>query len=383
MAVNLSNWREAPHNEWAFQHIDEIIATHPIPHTPSTTIPALKSNIREFPSFKITPPSALALDLPGFLSQTATDGLVVLSQGELVFEHYAHGNDASTPHILMSMSKSIVGLLCGILSARGVLDLSQPINHYLPSAAPALAPLTLQECLDMRSGLAFPDTTPAYRAAAGWTPAIDDPASDSAAAPRTLLQLIERLDAPVRPRPAAFEYASLNTDLLGVVMERATGRRFADLVSELLWRPLGAAHPAYVTVDAGGTARAAGGICASVRDVAALGQLVLEGGRDVVPAAWLDDILRGGDEAVFAAGSWARGFVGLPGWSAPAYRSCWTVDAAGQRLLALGIHGQLLLVDRAHGMVLAKTSSQAEPVEFGSVRATILALEEFRKGLVG
>nr|POF13000.1 6-aminohexanoate-dimer hydrolase [Quercus suber] len=380
MTANLSNWRESPYNTWSFQHVDEIIPTHPIPHAPSSTPSAFKPNIHQFPLFKVSLPSTPDLDLPAFLTHTSTDGLVVISKGELIFEHYANGNDASTRHILMSMSKSIVGLICGILSDRGVLDLSLPVSHYIPSAAPALADFTLRECLDMRSGLALPDSTPAYRAAAGWTPSVSSD-SDAPSAPRTLLQLIERFDGPVRPRPAGFEYASLNTDMLGVVLERATGRRFADLVSELLWKPLGAECPAYVTVDAAETARAAGGICASVRDVARLGQLVLEGGRDVVPRAWIEDMLSGGDEAVFAAGAWARMFVGLPGWKAPAYRSCWTTDCAGGRLLALGIHGQMLLVDREHGMALAKTSSQAEPVGPMELRATILAMEEFRKGL--
>src|SRR5204862_5474770 len=97
----------------------------------------------------------------------------------------------------------------------------------------------------------------------------------------------------------AVHYVSPNTDLLGWVIERAAGERYADLMSELLWKPMGAARSAYITVDRLGAPRCAGGVCATARDLARVGQLILDGGargsRQIVPESWIDDITRCGD----------------------------------------------------------------------------------------
>src|SRR5690606_5744822 len=97
-----------------------------------------------------------------------------------------------------------------------------------------------------------------------------------------------------------FYYASPNTDLLGLVVERAAGRRYYRYLAERLWRPMGARGAAYVTVDRVGMARAAGGVCMTTRDLARLGQLVLDGGRNrdgvqVVPQGWIEDMRSNGD----------------------------------------------------------------------------------------
>ncbi|MGE3371455.1 MAG: serine hydrolase [Rhizobiaceae bacterium] len=76
-----------------------------------------------------------------------------------------------------------------------------------------------------------------------------------------------------------FHYVSPNTDLMGWVVERATGERYADLVSDYLWRPMGAERSAYITVDRLGAPRCAGGFCATTRDLARLGLLISEGGK--------------------------------------------------------------------------------------------------------
>jgi CubicO group peptidase (beta-lactamase class C family) len=103
-----------------------------------------------------------------------------------------------------------------------------------------------------------------------------------------------------------------NTDLLGWVMERSAGRRYADLMSELVWRQMGAARSAYITVDRLGAPRCAGGMCTTVRDLARVGQLIVDrgtrGGMQVVPAEWIDDIVGNGDAEAWAAGNLAHYF---------------------------------------------------------------------------
>ena len=75
--------------------------------------------------------------------------------------------------------------------------------------------------------------------------------------------------------------------MLGWVLERAAGIPFADLVSQALWQPMGAAYDAYITVDRLGAPRSAGGICATLRDVARVGELMRRGGDGVIPASWV------------------------------------------------------------------------------------------------
>jgi CubicO group peptidase (beta-lactamase class C family) len=135
-------------------------------------------------------------------------------------------------------------------------------------------------------------------------------------------------------------------------------------MSELLWKPMGAVRSAYITVDRLGAPRCAGGVCTTVRDLARVGQLMVEGGArgttQIVPATWIDDITRNGDADAWASGNGVRYFPGLP----IRYRSKWYVlDGEATMFFGLGIHGQYLLVDRRHGIVIAKVSSQAIPME--------------------
>jgi CubicO group peptidase (beta-lactamase class C family) len=161
---------------------------------------------------------------------------------------------------------------------------------------------------------------------------------------------------------ARFHYVSPNSDLLGWIIERASGRGYADLLSELLWRPMGAEDDAYVTIDKAGAARSAGGVCTTLRDLARLGELLRCGGRvgdkQVVPQAWIDDMRRNGDRQAWAKGDMA---ALLPNGR---YRSKWyQLGNAHDAYCAIGIHGQWLYVDPAAELVIAKQSSQALPVD--------------------
>ena len=112
-----------------------------------------------------------------------------------------------------------------------------------------------------------------YRKAQNWNPlAPGDIPSD-------LRSFYQNLTTADGPHGGKFYYVSPNTDLLGWVMERATGRRYADLVSELLWQPMGAERSAYITVDRLGAPRCAGGFCCTARDLARFGLMVLAKGK--------------------------------------------------------------------------------------------------------
>lgn len=369
--VTLANWRASPFNRWGFHHVRELIASADIPN-----------DFRKVSTFQEGPGEFGMPWFRDFLAKTDTDALAIVHRGRLVCEHYANGTTAETPHILMSVSKSMLGLLLGVLASRRALALEARVVDILPELQDtAYRGATVRQLLDMRTGVAFDEDylatggpMIAYRKSTGWNPA------EAGEAPSDLRSFFKVLTQSDRAHGGAFRYTSPNTDLLGWVIERATGARYADLMSELLWKPLGAERSAYITVDRLGAPRCAGGMCTTLRDLARVGQMMVEGGRGIVPGEWLDDLERGGERAAWDAGNFAYIFPGLP----MRYRAKWyALDGEPPLLFGWGIHGQHLFVDRMRGIVIAKFSSQAQPVDVPLMQVTLQAIARLRTTLAG
>lgn len=375
--ADLSNWRSAPYSRWAFQNIRTIMPVASIASSPDGGALLGRASAPGLGGFRVSRPGAPDLDLAGFLEATATDGIVVLHHGHVVLETYANGLTADRPHILMSATKSITGLIAGMLTEHGLLDPEALVTAYVPEvAATAWAGATVRHLLDMRTGVVLDAAQQeAGHAAAGWAPMIDG-------APDSLHGFLAGLEVPHAPHGGPFRYTSANTDLLGWVIERAADRPFADLVSALLWKPMGAEEGAFVTVDRRGAPRCTGGIGATVRDLARIGRLVAEGGGGIIPADWIADVEIHGDRQAWATGEWARAFSGIS--RAMSYRNGWyIIDGPPQILFAMGIHGQNLFVDRANGIVIAKVSSQGKPIDHQALPLTHAAVDAFRRCLTG
>lgn len=359
--VSLSNWRTAPYNRWAFHHVREIVASADIPNDPDS-FTALPTASRDLDQLAVEGVGSLT----EFLAATDTDGIVILHNGHIVFESYANGMDAFTPHILMSVSKSILGLIAGILIEDCSLDPNALVADYVPEIAEtAYRGASVRHLLDMRAGVDFDENylatsgaIIAYRKAQNWNPL------EPGERPSDLRSFYASMTASDGPHNGRFHYVSPNTDLLGWVIERASGQRYADLMSDRLWRPMGAERSAYITVDRLGAPRCAGGVCTTVRDLARVGQLLLQDGsrdgRRIIPAEWIDDLISGGDPA-----AWNKGdFVALFRRAPMRYRSKWYVqDGPAPLLFGFGVHGQNLFVDRTNQVVIAKVSSQAAPID--------------------
>lgn len=355
--ATLANWRTAPCNRWAFHHVRELIPTADIPNDPR--------RVRDLPA------AARDLGVDEFLRETDADGMIVLHRGRVVFEHYANGMTPETPHILMSVSKSMLGLLFGELG----LDERRLAADIVPELkGTAYEGATLRHLLDMRAGIAFDEDYLAtsgpivdYRKATGWNPLGP---GESASDLHSFYSVLKRNDGEHGGR---FRYVSPNTDLLGWLIERATGARFADLMSERVWRRIGAERSAYITVDRLGAPRTAGGMCVTLRDLARVGQWMIER-----PSAWLEDIEKNGDRAAWDAGAFTEYFPGMP----LHYRSQWYVLHGRTPLVfGWGIHGQHLFVDRRRELVVAKHSSQALPVDAEKIRITLEAVAAIRSAL--
>ena len=260
------------------------------------------------------------LTIADLLAQTCTDGFLVLHRGRIVTEQYFNGMAPDTPHLLMSVSKSVTSAVAGVLAGRGQLDVSAPVTAIVPElAGTSFDGATVQHLLDMRAGTAFNEEyadleadVRTYERVYLWRPPDGRPVPEDAIAYFATL----RNDGP---HGGPFRYRSILTDVLAWVIERAAGARLHELIAAELWQPMGAEFDAEITVDAHGNPMADGGICVTLRDAARFGQLYLRRGQregqEVVPAWWVDDTVRGapdGPDAFLAGGE----RPGCPGWGA-------------------------------------------------------------------
>src|SRR5574341_1178591 len=361
MQVTLANWRSSPFNRWAFHHVREFIPTAEIASDPRR-IRALEPGAADFTS----------LGLEDFMRETDTDGMAIVHRGRLVFERYGNGMTDETPHILMSVSKSMLGTLAETLAEKGRLDLDRRVTDFVPEVdATAYRGATIRHLLDMRAGIVWDEDYLAnagpiieYRKATGWN--VLAPGEIAGDLHSFYRQLTEG-----KPHGGALHYVSPNSDLLGWVIERAAGRRYAELLSELVWKPLGAERSAYITVDRLGAPRAAGGMCVTLRDLTRAGTWLMK-------QPLLERLEKGGDRQTWESGDLAKYFPGLP----IRYRSYWYVlEGAAPLVFGYGIHGQHLFIDRANDIVVAKLSSQALPIDVARIALTLRAVSQLRKFL--
>ena len=359
--VTLANWQDAPYNRWSFQHLREVIPTHRISRGRG---PIRALQYRQQPLLPATVPvhriNGAAATLADVFADTWTDAVVIVHDGRVVLENYANGMAPDTPHILMSVTKSVVGCVAGILVEDGRLDPEAPISTYVPEVAGSgYDGATVRNLLDMRTGVAFSEeyTNPLAEVRVmerymGWRPVAGADEIRGMYAYMTTLATASAHGGP-------FVYRSADTDMLGWVCERAAGTRMADLISRLIWEPLGTEFDAEITCDGIGSAIHDGGMSARARDLARFGQMLLDDGRvdgaPVVPRQWLtqartiDPDIRAAfvssDSEPFLTGGWYRNqFWFMPG-------------VLGDLQVCLGIHGQMVLVDRATRTVSVKLSS--------------------------
>jgi CubicO group peptidase (beta-lactamase class C family) len=294
------------------------------------------------------PAKPLPLDVGDFLDTQYVDGLAVLHDGALVLEAYRNDMEPGTLHLSQSVGKSVLGLLVGVLHGRGALDPASPVVEHVPEVAGSgYDGATLQHLLDMTAAIDFVEdyaTFWRYDVACAWHP------PDASATANTILEYLPTIGPADWAHGERLHYSTPNTDLLGLVAERAGGAPLAELIARELWAPLGAERDALLTVDSAGTAAIGGGFCATLRDYARLGELVRRDGAGIVPAEWIAR-LGSGDDGAFARRSFAT--EGASGYGL----QWWRIDG---RAVARGIHGQLIAVDREAGVVVAILCSWPE-----------------------
>jgi CubicO group peptidase (beta-lactamase class C family) len=381
--VTLANWRTAPFNKWAFQHVRELIPSADIRNDPDN-IWSLSAEEVDFGGLLINRRDGPSLTYEAFLRDTDTDGIVVVHKGKVVSERYANGMTRGTPHIWMSVSKSVLGVIAGILAEEGILDPERPVSEFVPEiSGTAYSNARVRHLLDMRVGVHFDENYLAtsgpiveYRKAQNWNPL--EP-GDTPSDLRSFYRCLVAVDGSHGER---FHYVSPNTDLLGWIIERATGERYADLVSRLLWQPLGASNGAYITVDRLGAPRCAGGVNATVADLARLGQLIVQRGRrgrtQVISDSWIQDVLTAGDHNAWKAGD----FIDLFPSAEMHYRNQWYVQKDPKPMMfGFGVHGQHLFVDASTDLVIARAASQPAAIDQSQIALMMSGVRAIRDHL--
>lgn len=291
------------------------------------------------------------------LDANYTDGIVVLHKGRIVYERYFGVLGPEGQHGLMSVTKTFVGTLAAMLVAEGRLDPGQRVDSYVPElAASAFGSATVRQVMDMTTGISFSEdyadpTAEIWLHAAAGNPL---PKPKNYTGPRGYYEFLQTVK-PQGAHGAAFAYRTANTDALGWIIARVTGRSVAQLLSERIWSRLGAEQDAYMSVDSIGTPFAGGGLSTGLRDLARFGEMIRNNGafngRQIIPAMAVADIRRGGNPADFAR----AGYELLPGWS---YRNMWWVTHNEHgAFMARGVHGQALYIDPAAEMVIARFAS--------------------------
>jgi len=348
-------WQFGPLNRWAYTHIREILPTKNIANDSNFVQPIVGLN---------TAKDNLSINLDGKIVQLSdaiknqyVDGILVLKNGIAVAELYDGTLTPERTHLMWSVSKTVTGLTAASVAADGFIDLNKTVADYVPELAKSgWGQDTLRDILDMRDS-------------SNWVEDYDSPEStvrrqDCADG---LLTGSMCIDTEVignykflptvgmdKSRQGKFIYKSGTTDVLAWVLEAATGQRFADLVSERIWKPIGAERSAGITVDVSGFTLASGGMFATLRDTARIGQLILNrgkaGNRQVIPEDWIDDIFDQTGDATLPRLS--------PESINPYYRSfVWGLGDGQGTVYAAGVHGQFIYVSPSTGVVIAMYAS--------------------------
>ena len=388
--VTLDNWQSAGQLNWTFQHMAEIFPTTPISRgtSPAPSLPRIGYEPDGLP---VRTHDGETSSVHTVMASSDTDGWLVLHDhpswgAQVLVERYPGGMDPSTLHLLMSVTKSVVGITVGALVGRGVIDTEALITHYVPTLYESgYAGATVRHLLDMRSGIRFSEDyldpmaeVRVLEQAFGWAPKLLPDV------PGTLRDFLLSLSQD-GPHGGPFDYRSCETDVLGWVIEAATGRRFADVAAELVWSRIGAEFDANIGVDSEGSGMFDGGMSAALGDLARLGLMILRNGTSltgdqVVPAWWVEDSFAGGPDSM-------RAFADSPGdnrMPGGFYRNqFWIPDAQRPVLLCLGIHGQMIYVNRAAGVVAAKLSSWPTPQNAWKLFSTVAAFDAISADLAG
>ncbi len=339
-----------------FSHMDAAFLTQPVPRGNGPT-----SELSYGPE----------TDLPAAVDSWITDrdvtSLVVLKDGRLVYENYFKGTGPDDLRISWSVAKSFLSALVGIALEEGAIaSIDDPVTKYAPDLkGGAYDGATLRNVLQMSSGVTFDEDYLDFNSdinRMGRVLALGGRMDDFAA----------DLTETFAPPGQQWQYVSIDTHVVGMVLRGATGKSVAELLSEKIIQSLGLQIAPYYITDGVGTAFVLGGLNMTTRDYARFGQMFAQKGqwqgRQVVPATWVE-------ASTVASAPTAPNEIGY------GYQWWVPVGAAPGEYMARGIYGQYIYVDTARDVVIATTAVDRKFRENGVNEANISIFRQIAESL--
>ncbi|WP_037310865.1 serine hydrolase domain-containing protein [Ruegeria halocynthiae] len=292
-------------------------------------------------------PYGPGFDLPQgtdtWIEDRAVTSLLVMQDGQIRFEEYYLGTAPEDRRISWSVAKSYLSALFGILLAEGAIEsLDDPVVKYAPKLeGSAYDGATIRNVLNMASGVTFDEDYLDYDSdinRMGRVLALGGEMDDFAAS----LQ-----DSFATPGET-WQYVSIDTHVIGMVVRGATGRSISELLTERIVQPLGLERDGYYVTDGVGVAFVLGGLNFTTRDYARFGQMILQNGahngQQLVPADWIA-------ESVFPSAPTASGEIGY------GYQWWIPLGAHEGEFLARGVYGQYIYFDQPRGVLIVSTGA--------------------------
>ncbi len=283
-----------------------------------------------------------------FLEKTVTTALVVVKDGTIMFEHYALGNTRESNATSMSVAKSFTSALIGIALEEGLIkSIDDPIEKYVPELKDSgYAGVTIKHILQMSSGIGFSEV-------------YDDQTSDiilmmgQMAGGKSIVEYAAALESEETPG-TKFNYASIDTNVLGMLLENVTGKSPAKYLEEKIWKPIGMESDATWATDNHGNVLTFAWLNVTARDFARFGHLYLNEGRwgseQVVPEKWVNESVVPGEDYLKLTDHY------VPGWDIGYQYQWWVPESDEGEFTAIGVWGQYIYVNRIQNLVIVKNS---------------------------
>ena len=352
LLVDAYSYMSPPFNSYYFHHIDQLGFRLDTVRRAGPVL-ALAPASKPFSVSYVVNGKPHTLD--EYFTQNHVTGFLVLRDTTVVFERYFHGATAESRFVSQSISKSLVAVLVGIAADRGMVkSVNDPISRYLPElASGGYKDATVKNVLQMATGV-------------GYSENYQDSTSGAArigAALITGAQSFRDFAASMQPTPTPpgtkFEYQSVNTQVLGMLVEKVTGKSLNEFASEALWQKLGAEREGWFY-----RAKAQKDVCAfacfnaTLRDYGRFGLLMLNrglsGGRRIVSEEWVRQSTTA-DAPYLEPGTSLGGRMG--------YGYQWWLPAGRPGVFqAIGIYGQSIWVDPSKRLVIVQTSAWPTPI---------------------
>jgi CubicO group peptidase (beta-lactamase class C family) len=303
------------------------------------------------------------LSIENYLGRNATTGLLIAKDDTILYEHYQYARSDRDRFLSQSMAKTITAMLIGIaISEDKIKSIDDLVLAYvLGLAKTEYGKTSIRDLLHMSSGVAFTENYDGLDDVARlWGDLFGEPGKDP-------ISSVAQFNRRVTPR-TKWHYASVETEILGLVLRAANGRPVADYLRDKVWQAIGAEADASWAVD--GTGQEVTFCCfnAVLRDYARLGRLLAHDGawegRQLIPRQWLVDATTVRATDGYLAPRVATPFFGY-GYQV------WLFPGEQRRFALLGMRGQMILVDPASKLVMVHTAVRQKPSDRASNAETI------------